>query len=146
MSNTFKPLPDWSEMPININCRAVDSAGYLRLFESEIPVIPSLYMWGENGGSGYDPQVLGRGVEVRPGYEKPQPETQDAPELVVDVYGIKGTTVQIVAYYDEWIITNDDKYMLGSGKYSPREDGVKRFPTPQAAAEFWQVTQKHDKA
>jgi len=137
MENTkFKPLPPWSEMPDWAMFRAVDSNGRLCVFTDQPTKERGYYIaevWHERGdilANGYDPTNWETSLESRP-------ETQDAPELVVDAYGIKGTTVRIVSVGNEWVIENGKMYMLQSGKYSIRLDSAKRFTTPQAAAEYW---------
>ena len=123
-------MPDWAKF------RAVFMDGSLFVFEDR-PILTktqfdicSQFDWCEKIGDGYDPTNWQESLEARP-------ETQHTPELVVDAYGIKGTTVQIVAVGDEWVIKNGSRYLFANKEYTPRKSRAKTFHVPQAAAEYW---------
>jgi len=137
MENTkFKELPPWSEMPEWAMFRAVDSDGVLFAYIQQPQkgthvFIAAVKMQGYLMiGDGYDPTNWQDSLEARP-------ETQDAPELVPEVYRIKGTSTTIVELREsEWALTEDGL------PFSPFQ---KRFTTPQAAAEYWQEAQNGNK-
>lgn len=141
MENTqYKPLPPWSEMPDWAMFRAVDCDGELYGYEKEPLITRNAFILLSDApvrirsmGFGYDPTNWQNSLEARP-------ETQDAPELVPEVYRIIESEFCIIRHLatNKWYVKRDDHVI-------DNFTNIALFTTPQDAAEYWQEAQKEKK-